>query len=390
MNKMKKYFMNLMVVVVATTLLFSSCEEKEVKEQIDILIETGVLRGNLTHDVTLDANKTYALAGAFIVEKGGSITIPAGTKIVAEEGFGNYILVAQGGKIFVNGTAEKPVKMVGKTTKPVEGFWGGLIINGYAPLTSSQQEAKTEINNDYSYGGNKTNDNSGSITYLILESTGARSSADIEHNGLTLNGVGNGTKIENVFVYECADDGIEFFGGSVNVTNLLVVNTDDDMFDFTQGYNGTLKNAYGIWEQGFTSSESDPRGIEADGNFDGNYKDDTNQSNFRVENMTIDLRLDHNNDKTTQMQDVIKVRRGAKATIVNALVKGIGATGDLIDLTDKKGDGDLTSSISITNSLTNPNAGKEINANGETPNVKIEGGNTGCPTTIFSWTGYEF
>ncbi|NLK48025.1 MAG: hypothetical protein GX296_04340, partial [Bacteroidales bacterium] len=112
---MKKYFMNLMVVVVATTLLFSSCEEKEVKEQIDILIETGVLRGNLTHDVTLDANKTYALAGAFIVEKGGSITIPAGTKIVAEEGFGNYILVAQGGKIFVNGTAEKPVKMVGKT-----------------------------------------------------------------------------------------------------------------------------------------------------------------------------------------------------------------------------------------------------------------------------------
>jgi hypothetical protein len=236
MNKMKKYFMNLMLAVVASTLLFNSCDEKEVKEPIDILIEEGVLRGNLTHEVTLDASKTYALAGAFIVEKGGSITIPAGTKIVAEEGFGNYILVAQGGKIFIEGTAEKPVKMVGKTTKPVEGFWGGLIINGYAPLTSSQQEAKTEINNDYSYGGNKTNDNSGSITYLILESTGARSSADIEHNGLTLNGVGNGTKIENVFVYECADDGIEFFGGSVNVTNLLVVNTDDDMFDFTQAY----------------------------------------------------------------------------------------------------------------------------------------------------------
>jgi hypothetical protein len=106
--------------------------------------------------------------------------------------------------------------------------------------------------------------------------------------------------------------------------------------------------------------------------------------------MTIDLRLDHNNDKTTQMQDVIKVRRGAKATIVNALVKGTGATGDLIDLTDKKGDGDTSSSISLTNSLTNPNAGKEINAKAETPNVKIEAGNTGCSKTIFAWTKYAF
>lgn len=396
---MKKYFMNLMLVVVASTLLFSSCDEKEVKEPIDILIEEGVLRGILTHDVSLDASKTYALAGALIVEKGGSITIPAGTKIVADEGFGNYILVAQGGKIFVEGTAERPVKMVGKTTKAKAGFWGGLIINGYAPLTSSQQEAKTEINNDYPYGGNKTNDNSGSITYLILESTGARSSADIEHNGLTLNGVGNGTKIENVFVYECADDGIEFFGGSVNVKNLLVVNTDDDMFDFTQGYNGTLENAYGIWEQGFTSTESDPRGIEADGNFDGNYKDDANQSNFTVKNMTIDLRLDHNNDKTTQMQDVIKVRRGAKATVINALVKGTGAAGDLIDMGDKKGFGDTTSAISLTNALTNAIAGKEVNNSAtindvketrEFPNVKVEAGNTGCPTNIFSWTGYNF
>lgn len=48
---MKKYFMNLMLAVVASTLLFNSCDEKEVKEPIDILIEEGVLRGNLTHEV---------------------------------------------------------------------------------------------------------------------------------------------------------------------------------------------------------------------------------------------------------------------------------------------------------------------------------------------------
>jgi len=75
--------------------------------------------------------------------------------------------------------------------------------------------------------------------------------------------VGSGTKIENIYVPNGSDDGVEFFGGTVNVKNLLVVNPDDDMFDFTQGYKGTLENAYGIWEAGYTSSESDPRGIEA-------------------------------------------------------------------------------------------------------------------------------
>ncbi len=56
---------------------------------------------------------------------------------------------------------------------------------------------------------------------------------------------------------ESADDAIEFFGGTVNVTNLLAVNPDDDMFDFTQGYKGTLSNCYGIWEDGYTSTEED-------------------------------------------------------------------------------------------------------------------------------------
>jgi hypothetical protein len=138
-------------------------------------------------------------------------------------------------------------------------------------------------------------------------------------------------------VLESADDGIEFFGGSVNVSNLLVVNADDDMFDFTQGYKGTLTNAYGIWETGFTSSESDPRGIEADGNFDGNYQGQTDQSDFTVNNVTFDLRLAPGTTVATQMMDLIKIRREAKAVITNALVKGTGTVVDLVDFSDSKG-----------------------------------------------------
>ncbi len=401
---MKKFILNLMVVAFAVTIAFTSCNPvEEEKDPIDVNIENGILLGNLKHEVTLNASKTYTLSGALIVENGGILNIPAGTTIKANEGFGNYILVAQGGKINANGTASAPVTLTSASATSKSGAWGGLIINGYAPLTSGQATASTEINSDYQYGGTNASDNSGSLTYVKILYAGARSSADIEHNGLTLNGVGNGTKIENIYILESADDAVEFFGGSVNVTNLLAVNSDDDMFDFTQGYNGTLKNAYGIWEKGYSSTESDPRGIEADGNFDGNFSADTHQSDFTVENMTVDLRLDPVAADAADfakkaMQDVIKIRRGARATVKNALVKGTGTVIDLIDMSDAKGAGNVTSAINLTTALNNPKTGKDVNPGKDTagatlsyPNVNaVVTGNTGCVAGNFSWTGYTF
>ena len=379
---MKKFFFAIMAIAVMTA-SFTSCKTDEPNQGPEGV--SGSIGGGET--ITLKAGEDYILDGPLIVEDGGTLNIEAGTVIKAKKGFSNYILVLQGGKINANGTVSNPIRFTADVSHASAGHWGGLIINGRAPL-SGGGTGSTEINTAYVYGGTNAADNSGVLTYVTLEYTGARSSADVEHNGLTLNGVGSGTKIENIYIPEGSDDGIEFFGGSVNVKNLLVVNSDDDMFDFTQGYSGTLENAYGVWEKGFTSSESDPRGIEADGNLDGSFPAHTPQSNFTVRNMTIDLRLDHNADKTTQMQDVIKVRRGAKATIINALVKGTGSVGDLIDLSDGKGVGDPTSSISLTNALSNPIGGKVVNGIG--PNAKVEAGNNGCETAIFAWTKYAF
>ena len=86
------------------------------------------------------------------------------------------------------------------------------------------------------------------------------------------------------------------------------------------------------------------------------------------------------------MQDVFKIRRGAKATITNALVKGTGTAIDIVDLNDGKGAGDATSVINITNKLTNI-TGKQLNGTGA---VTFSDHNTGCPTDIFAWTGYKF
>src|SRR5574344_82871 len=332
---MKQFFPLLtMGVMMLLSVSLTSCDK-------DDDTQTGLetqLSGSITDTKTLDATKVYTITGPVIVENGGVLDIPAGTTIKSKKGFSNYILVLQGGKIYVRGTADKPVTMTADSANATSGYWGGLIINGKAPLGGGLT-GSTEVNSAYVYGGNVANDNSGSISYLKLEYCGARSSANVEHNGLTLNGVGSGTTINNVFVLESADDGIEFFGGSVNVSSLLVVNSDDDMFDFTQGYKGTLTNAYGIWESGFTSSESDPRGIEADGNFDGNYQGQTDQSDFTVNNVTFDLRLAPGTTVSTQRMDGIKIRREAKAVITNALGKGTGTVVDLVDFSDAKGAG---------------------------------------------------
>lgn len=382
---MKKVLFGFLMLAAMTPLVLTSCdddaEEKEVPKE-----EEKELVGTITEARTLDATVEYLLTGPVIVQDGGTLNIPAGTVIKAEKGFDKYILVLRGGKINVNGTAVAPVTITADTDDAKQGHWGGLIINGKAPL-SGGTEGTTEINADHKYGGTNVSDNSGTITYLKLEYTGARSDADVEHNGLTLNGVGNGTKIENVYIPYGADDAIEFFGGSVNVKNFLAVDPDDDMFDFTQGYSGTLENAYGIWQTGYVSTESDPRGIEADGNLDGNNPTQTGQSNFTVKNMTIDLRLAPSTAEGNYMHDVIKVRRGAKATIENALVIGQGQAKDLIDMNDSKGNGDPETTISITNKLTTAINGEEVNG---TAIVTKAEANTGCSNDIFNWTGYEF
>ena len=344
------------------------------------------LPAEITSEVTLQSNVQYYINGSVHVKDGGVLRIPAGMTIKARKGFASFILVERGGKIYAEGTAEAPITFTADAADAVSGYWGGIIVNGKAVISGaagSVNEAATEIDNNVMYGGNDNADNSGVLTYVRILYSGARSSADIEHNGLTLNGVGNGTKIENIYIAEGADDAIEFFGGSVNVTNLLAVNCDDDCFDFTQGYCGTLTNCYGRWEAGFTSTEEDPRGVEADGNLDGNGHEHTPQANFSIVNMTIE------NLSTSQaMQDAVKVRRLAKANIQNALVKGTGKIDELVDLTDSKDPADAGTVVNVTNEATN--VGKQTNSgNPAGATVNIAAGNSGCATNIFGWTGYS-
>ena len=197
------------------------------------------LSGRLTEDLTLKSGQTYNLTGSLHVVAPATLTIEPGVTVsAADNGEINYILVEQGAIINAVGTADSPIVFTADLKET--GAWGGLHICGKAHsnnMTSESGSLVPEIGNAV-YGGSVEDDNSGVLKYVRLEYTGYKLDAEHEANGLSLYGVGNGTQISYVECYKGSDDGIEFFGGSVNVDHCVVVDCTDDCFDWTEGWNG--------------------------------------------------------------------------------------------------------------------------------------------------------
>lgn len=255
------------------------------------------LSGTYTTNKTLTADKIWELKGRVFIADGATLTIPAGTIIKAAGGTGtdsSFICIARGGKIDAQGTADKPIIMtsvadditVGQKygsnlNDSNVGLWGGLLVLGKAPGSFKNDVVEFQIEGIPSeetnglYGGNDPADNSGIINYVSIRHGGTSIGEDNEINGLTLGGVGTGTTITNVEVVGNQDDGIEFFGGTVNASNLLVWGHGDDGLDIDQSYAGTINNAVVI-----ANSTSD-HGLEIDGP-EGSMED-----SFKLENITL-------------------------------------------------------------------------------------------------------
>jgi len=245
----------------------------------DAVKATVVLNENITSDKTLDANTTYILDGSVIVKNGAKLTIPAGTVIIASEvtqdnAAVRYIAVEQGAQIFVKGTADAPVVMT--CEKEEAEAWGGLVLCGYAPTNKADANAGAEVSG-LTYGGDIADDNSGSITYLRLEYTGYKYTDTKEFNGLSLFAVGSATVLDNILSYKGGDDGMEFFGGTVNASHFISVDSEDDGIDFADGWNGT--GEYWI------SINSTKSGIEGSNNGDNGTA--TPMTNATLKNLTV-------------------------------------------------------------------------------------------------------
>lgn len=235
------------LVMISSLFVFVSCDGEDTLPETDPVVELlvkGEMKGVLKENYTLDADKSYKLTGSFVVDAGATLTIPAGTQIIASASQGQetetYIAVMMDGKIMVNGTADAPVVMTSPNAKPQD--WGGLTICGRATTTAGE-DVTAEVGN-FKYGGTNDADNSGKINFLVIKGSGAKINTESEYNGLTLYAVGKGTEIKNVAVINGADDGVEFFGGTVSGENLYLENNEDDAIDWTEGWNGTVTNAY--------------------------------------------------------------------------------------------------------------------------------------------------
>lgn len=236
--------------------------------------------GNITSNTTWTKDKIVYLDGRVIVEAAAELTIEAGTIVKGKAGSdanASVLVVGVGAKIHATGTASEPIIFTSEDDAIVpgniaspnltitnKGLWGGVIILGDAPISpSSGTTAEVEgipPSAATTYGGNDVSDNSGEFQYCSIRHGGIIIGAGNEINGLTLGGVGNGTTIDHVEIYGNLDDGIEFFGGSVNVTDAIVVKIDDDSYDVDQAYSGTVSNFIAI-----VSPTADGDAFEIDG-----------------------------------------------------------------------------------------------------------------------------
>ncbi len=178
-----------------------------------------------------------------------SLTIDPGVKIIAEGGQ-TAIVIDRGGKIFANGTAAKPIIMTSSQDDGsldvlnARGLWGGLTINGSATQNTTSGFAEGEGATGEYGGGTSPNDDdsSGAVTYLQIRYAGFPITADDELNTISLQGVGRGTVLDYIHSHNGADDGIEFYGGTVNAKHILVTGQDDDALDWTNGWTGDLQH----------------------------------------------------------------------------------------------------------------------------------------------------
>jgi hypothetical protein len=248
-----------------------------------------VLSGTITEDLTLTADNAWLLRGGVFIgddENETVLTIEPGTTIYGESSTDGMLVIRRNSKIMAEGTAEAPIVMTSSKAEGsrARGDWGGLIINGNAPINACTEDvdgcqAFGEGGTGW-YGGDDAGDDSGVLKYVRVEFAGTLISPDNELNGIAFQGVGSGTEIDYVQVHMNADDGVEFYGGTAQAKHILVTGAGDDSLDWTDGWQG--KAQFVILQQYADASDN---GIEADNNGDNN--DATPRSMPMISNITI-------------------------------------------------------------------------------------------------------
>jgi len=295
------------------------------------------LKGTITSDITLTSNIAWALSGKVTVgndnANSATLTIQPGTKVFGKSG-ADYLVVARGSKIQAVGTAASPIvmtsvnDMLGLSNDESTGQWGGLVLLGKAPTNKCNQadlaNCKVEAEGEAGpYGGSNPDDSSGALKYVQVRYAGFEVIPDNELNGITFAGVGRGTTVDYIQVHNNVDDGVEFFGGTVDIKHVVLTGNRDDSLDWADGWTGRAQH---ILIRHNPNNTKAGRGIEAD-NQSGNFTA-TPVSKPQISNLTI---IGNNFDGDEDSEGIL-LRAGTSAELYNTIVTGPEKMGECFEI----------------------------------------------------------
>lgn len=337
--------------------------------------------GKIDEDFTMTADTQWVLDGSVFVgegqveitsaaqvqeikDAGVTLTVEAGTDV---RGLSNATLViTRGSKIMAEGTAAAPITFSSDADDNYDGLgeWGGVIVQGFAPQYGPGNtgvcsegldgfcnvEGEGGLDETIRYGGVDAADNSGVIKYVRIAEGGRVAGPGNEVNGLTMQGVGHGTTIEYIQIHDNLDDGLEWFGGTVNVKYAVLTGNDDDPIDFDEGYQGNIQYAIVLQDQdeeATPTGSNDPRGIEANSS-DDEY---VPQTAATLANITVI------NGPISSGEPGIRLRGSVNVDLVNTVVASTGANNGCIRIDDSDHDGNsetakIDTPVNIVNVIT--------------------------------------
>ncbi len=313
----------IVVFTVSLSLFIVGCGEDDDEPEPDVIVEeiitvdgreVVVLSGDILEDRTLSADYDYLLRDAVFVKDGVTLTIEPDVTLYGENATNGTLIVSQGGKLMADGTADAPIVMTSDAEigQRARGQWGGLIINGRAPTNQGITFGEGDTG---AFGGDIPTDSSGVLRYVRVEYAGIEFSPDNELNGIAFQGVGSGTVVENVQVHMNQDDGIEMFGGTVNIKYALVTGARDDSFDWTDGWTG--KGQFWVAQQ---------YGDDADNGFENDNSSKNNEATPRSAPTIFNVTLVGDPDGPESDNGML-IREGAAGMYANFIVVGFNKVG---------------------------------------------------------------
>lgn len=331
------------------------------------------VRGDLMTSATWTADKIYVLKEPVFVMPPAVLTIEAGTSVLGDNG--SVLVVTRGARLEAIGTAQKPI--VFTSSKPVgsrnAGDWGGVVLLGRAPINVPGGENAIEglpnLGARSTYGGTDANDSSGSLKYVRIEFAGFLFGDDNELNGLTCGGCGAGTTIDYVHVHRGLDDGVELFGGTVNIRHIVVTLAADDGLDWDLGWVGKAQYLV-VLQDGVTGNNA----YEADNNPQNNDASPRSQP-FICNATLVGANLPAGAPPPPEQQRGMVLRRGTGAKLFNHIVMGFGT--EAIDVRDRATTAMTPAGLHVKNSLffANGSNGNQFDPNDDATSA------TGTPGT---------